>query len=110
VHLALEERLPDLSRELLVCHFPLRDGANSQVLLTAALDMATSLIRTRTPTLICCSAGMSRTPAIAAGALALATGEDPTECLRALTTDAACDVSPMLWESVLNNVQERRGS
>lgn len=28
IHLALEERLPELSRELLYCHFPLLDGAN----------------------------------------------------------------------------------
>ena len=68
VQVALEERPPQLPRELLCCHFPIVDGENEPSVVAVALEAAAALVRTATPTLICCGAGMSRSPAIAAGA------------------------------------------
>ena len=46
---------------------------------TTALAIATlaNLIRRRSPTLVCCGAGMSRAPAVAAAALSVASRETP---------------------------------
>jgi hypothetical protein len=108
IHVALEERLPQLSRELLYCHFPLVDGApNDAALVDLALQTAAGLIRREIPTLICCSGGMSRTPCIAAGALAIAKEIDPTECLTLIARDQPHDISPALWSLVTELVSTR---
>src|ERR1043165_9475334 len=73
VQVALAEQIPQLSRELLLAHFPIVDGSgNTRGVIAAALELTTSLIRNKVPTLVCCSGGMSRSPCIAAGALAIA--------------------------------------
>jgi len=109
VHVALEERLPQLSRELLYCHFPLVDGAaNDSDLVDLALQTAAGLVRAEIPTLICCSGGMSRSPCIAAGALAIAKGGDPTEWLTSIARDQPHDISPALWALIMELVSARR--
>lgn len=111
IHVALEERLPNLSRELLYCHFPLLDGAGSPSHLVAvALDATASLIRAGIPTLVCCSAGMNRSPCIVAGALALVDRSDPTESLARLIHGQPHDVSPVLWDTVVRIVRARNQS
>jgi hypothetical protein len=51
--------------------FPLLDGAgNPPWLLRLAVEAVVSLLRAGVPALVFCSAGMSRTPAIAEGAVA----------------------------------------
>ena len=45
-------------------------------------------------------AGMSRSPAIAAVAIAIVMERSPDECLTAITTDGPHDVSPLLWSRV----------
>ena len=109
VHLALEERLPPLSRELIVCHFPLMDGGNEIHVLSAALATTASFISNAIPTLVCCSGGMSRTPAVAAGAIAIVTGEDPQACLEPIVCDEPHDISPVLWDGVLTCIDRMRG-
>jgi protein-tyrosine phosphatase len=101
--LALNEPPPKmLPREVVYCRLPLVDGAgNPTWLLRAAVELAASLIRSRTPTLIYCSVGLSRTPAVAAAALAVARGSDPRQCLDSLVRDRPHDVSPGLWQDVL---------
>lgn len=110
VHVAMEERLPDLSRELLRAHVPLVDGANPPAMIEAALDLVTLLLRRRVKTLVCCSGGMSRSPAIAAGAIAVAQGRDPEQCLRGIIDGEPCDLSSGLWHSVLQAVARRRSA
>jgi protein-tyrosine phosphatase len=91
-----------LPREIVYCRLPLVDGAgNPPWLLRAAVKLAAGLLRNRTPTLIYCSVGLSRTPAVAAAALALARGRDPLQCLNSLVPDRPHDVSPGLWQDVL---------
>jgi protein-tyrosine phosphatase len=110
VHVALEEQLPTLSRELLYCHFPLVDGANRLKIVRAPLDLTVSLIRADIPTLVCCSNGMSRSPSILAGALAIVDGTAPADSLARLIHDQPHDVSPPLWDAVVQVVESRQQS
>ena len=101
VDLAINERPAQLAREIVYCRYPLHDGdGNQDVLITLAVRTIVTLIRDSTPTLVACSAGMSRAPTIAAASLALHTGRDPDECLLQVISNAPNDVSPILWEHV----------
>ena len=100
VALALEE--PPATRELVYCRFPLLDGAgNSPWLLRMAIDTVVTLLTGRTPTLVCCGAGMSRSPAVAAVAIHRLTRRPPEECLRTLAELGPLDVSPGFWQELL---------
>jgi hypothetical protein len=96
VDLALNEPPAAVTRELAYCRFPLVDGpGNPPWLLRAAVDTVASLLRSGTPALVACGAGMSRAPAAAATAIAVVTGRPLPECL-GLVIGGACDVSPGL--------------
>ena len=102
VDLALNELSPRLTRELVYCRFPLVDGAgNPPWLLRAAVEAVAGLVRSQVPTLVFCSAGMSRSPAVAAVALSAARGLVPTECLTLVTKGGPRDVSASLWNDLL---------
>lgn len=102
IDLAANEAPVQVSRDTVYLRFPLTDGGgDAQPLLRAAIEAAAALIRSDAPTLIFCSAGMSRTPAIAAAAISLATGRPPQECLALVTRDTPADVSPRLWADIL---------
>src|SRR5688572_12689172 len=63
VDLALNEPPAAVTRELVYCRFPLVDGpGNPPWLLRAAVETVAGLVRSDTPTLVYCGAGMSRTP------------------------------------------------
>src|SRR4051794_40333460 len=67
VQLAAEEPPLHPPRELAYLRFPLNDGAdNPDDLLSLAVGSLASLVRLHVPTLVCCGAGMSRSPAVAA--------------------------------------------
>ena len=59
-----------------------------------------SLIESAVPTLVCCSAGMSRSPAVVAAAMALVYHELPEESLKNVTRHHPSDVSPGLWRDI----------
>jgi hypothetical protein len=97
IDLAVNEPPPVLSRELTVCRFPLHDGmTNPNWLLAAAIDCVAGFVRANVPTLVCCSAGMSRAPTIASTGIAKATGRSPAEVLREIQKLTHVDVSPGL--------------
>lgn len=101
VDLALNERPAVVGRELVACRFPLIDGeGNPTWLLRTAVEVVAGLIREGVPTLVCCGNGMSRSPAVAAGALAIARGIAPEEALRMVAAAGPADVSPGLWRDV----------
>src|SRR5262245_25290362 len=98
VDLALNEPPVAVTRELVYCRFPLVDGADNPVwLLRAAVETTAALLRANVPTLVFCSGGISRTPAVAACALAHLKGLPAEECLADLARDGKCDVSTTLW-------------
>jgi hypothetical protein len=102
IDLAFPDPPLSISRELTYCRFPIDDGGgNPPWLLRAAIDTAASLIRSNTPTLIFCSAGMSRSPSIAAAALSLATKQPIDQCLKSIASSGPTDVSPGLWAQVI---------
>jgi protein-tyrosine phosphatase len=107
VDLALGEPPVQVTRELVYCRFPLVDGpGNSPWLLKSAIDTVVRLLKARVPTLVMCSAGLSRSPSIAAAALARHLERDPAECLRFVTHQAPSDVSPELWKSVVEALDD----
>lgn len=109
IQVALAEQMPTMSRELLFAHFPIMDGAgNSRGVIDAAIEVTVTLLRHSVPTLVCCSAGMSRSPAIAAGALAIWKGIDPKAALSSVTAGRPHDVSPALWDAVIVAVGQRQ--
>jgi protein-tyrosine phosphatase len=106
VDLALNEPPVRLTREMVYCRVPLLDGVgNPPWLLRMAVDVVVGLLRARTPTLLHCSAGLSRAPAVAACALAVGHDRDPDECLQELARSRTLDVSPGLWQELLGLLQ-----
>ena len=101
LQVAIEEPALQPPRELIYCRFPLLDGIdNPPEMLSLAIATAASLIRAHVPTLICCGAGMSRAPLIAAAGIAVAHGEPLESCLQQVARCHRCDVSPGLWSEV----------
>ncbi|MCA9116853.1 MAG: dual specificity protein phosphatase family protein [Planctomycetaceae bacterium] len=108
VDLAAEEPAAQLSRDLIYCRFPLLDGeGNSPELLNLASLSARGLIQAGIPTLVACSAGASRSPSLAAMALAQLQNRHPNEVLSDLCAEQSHDVSPQLWEDLLHSCQAR---
>jgi hypothetical protein len=71
VDLAIEEPPARLTREQAYLRFPLTDSdGNASWLLRAAVRAVAELIQSRVPTLVACGAGMSRSPAVVAAAVA----------------------------------------
>ena len=109
VDLAGEEPPAPLVRDLVYCRFPLVDGAgNAPWLLRAAIDTTAGLLRERVPALVACGAGMSRSPAVVAAALARFEDRSLAECLADLTRFGPCDVAVGLWQDVLESLHLRR--
>jgi Dual specificity phosphatase, catalytic domain len=107
IDLAANEPVAALPRELVYCRFPLLDGAdNERWLLRAAIDMISQLLRNNAPTLVACSAGMSRSPALSAAAISLLTHRVPHECLQDCIKHGAADISPLLWHDVIEALRQ----
>jgi protein-tyrosine phosphatase len=106
VQLALEEEPLRLPREIIVCRFPLLDGGgNDPGLLDLAVTTVANLVEKKIPTLVCCGAGMSRSPAVAAVALAIVYQENADECLKRLAEHHPSDVMPGLWNDLKTVLQ-----
>jgi hypothetical protein len=101
VEVADSEPMATLSRELVRCRFPLSDGGDNALgVLRLAAEAVAGLLREGMPTLVCCSAGMSRSICVAAGAIALAEGRPLAEALAIVVGTGPADVSPLLLEQV----------
>ncbi len=101
VQLAAEEPAPQTPRDLIFCRFPLVDGpGNDPKLLRLALATLSNLVRRRIPTLVTCGGGLSRSPALAAAAMALTFQIPADECLKKIAEEHSADVVPGLWEEV----------
>ena len=97
VELADSEPLAILPRELVRFRFPLSDGGDNPAwLLRLAAESIAALLRAGVPTLICCSAGMSRSVCAAAAGVALAAGGSFVETIAAVVGSGPADVSPRL--------------
>jgi protein-tyrosine phosphatase len=102
VDLALNEPAPHLPRDMVYCRFPLVDGTgNDPWILLSAIRTVASLLTLGVPTLVCCSAGSSRGPAVVAAALSTVTRRTPEDCLRQVSKSVSHDVSPGFWNEVV---------
>ena len=102
VQLGAEEPVVQAPRDLIEVRIPLLDGpGNRAESLTLAIQTVASLLALRVPTLVFCGTGMSRSPCITAAALATITGESPGQALRRIGEHRPCDVSPILWNEVV---------
>ena len=104
VDLAADEPiLVHLPRDLVYLRFPLVDGdGNNSSVIQAAVDVASHFVKTEIPTVVFCSAGLSRSPCIVAAAIAKARGIDPHTSLEQVVKDPPSDISPLLWQSIVN--------
>ena len=101
VQVAMEEQPWPPPRDLIYLRFPLNDGGdNRPEILDLAFRSVAGAIVHRLPTLVCCGAGMSRSPAIAAAALSVSGHGSPEECLEIVSRHSRTDVSPGLWSSL----------
>src|SRR5262245_5235089 len=106
VQLAAEEPPLPLPRELIYCRFPLVDGpGNEPNMLYVRMTTVANLLEKSVPTLLCCGAGMSRSPAIAAAALALVYQQNLEETLKQAVVHHPADVAPGLWQQVKTLVE-----
>jgi len=102
VQLAAEEPVLQLPREIVYFRIPLVDGTgNDPKLIELAVRSVAYCYKLRVPTLVCCGAGMSRTPAVAATAMALSHSEAPEKWLEYLTKSHPFDVSPGFWNEIV---------
>lgn len=101
VDVSYEEEPAVLPRSLTYCRIPLRDGyGNDNWSVRLALQVVSTLIVSEVPTLVACSAGMSRSPCIAVGALAIARRSEPDDELKRLAESRSLGVSSAFWVEV----------
>ncbi len=107
VDVAIEEKPATFPRDILYCRIPINDGeGNRPEFLRAAVGLVEQLIAAKCRTLICCGAGMSRSPAIAAMAMARLRGESPEKALMEIAASGPHDVSPILWGELCRAVAD----
>ncbi len=97
-----EPLLEKLPRDIVYCRFPLVDGdGNDPVIIRAAVQTTAAFIREATPTLVFCSAGLSRSPSVVAAALARARGIEPHVALAEVADTGPSQISPVLWQQIV---------
>jgi protein-tyrosine phosphatase len=103
VDLAIEEPVAALAREQIYLRFPIYDGVgNDPKVLAAAIQTISQLISNEDIKIaVCCSMGMSRSPAIVALAMSLETNRKPEQSLAKLTSKVPCDISSGLWSELM---------
>lgn len=108
IDLAREQTPAVLPRELIYCRIPLVDGwADSGESISIAIDTVAGLIRLKTPTLVACSIGVSRSPTIVAAALSKVTGDSFEESIARVADCGPCDISGSLLNSVQGVLDQR---
>ena len=102
VDVAYEELPAQIPRQLIYCRFPLNDGGgNNLSTLLQTLRTATDLLQAGARTLIACSAGMSRSPTIAAFALAYHLSVEPDDVIARIAEAKSLELKPELWVDAL---------
>jgi len=94
---------------LIYCRFPLVDASgNEEVQLTLAVSTLTKLLENRISTLVICSGGISRSPAIASAALALVLKSSLAEAIAKIIPHHPVDISPGLWRDLEMLLEKER--
>lgn len=99
VDVAWDEPVANLPRDFIYCRFPLIDGGgNEPLILWQAVRTVMDLMRSELPIIVGCSAGMSRSPTIAAHAMAIAEGVSPQTSLDEIAEQRTLEIHPQLWQ------------
>lgn len=102
VDVAWEEAPAVLSRDLIYVRVPLVDGdENCSDSIRFVLSVVDNCLRHGMPTLVCCSAGLSRSPCICAYAASVFGGLAPQECLDRLAKERSIRANAGFWKSIL---------
>ena len=96
IDLAAEEPVPSLPRSINYCRFCFTDDGNDPTAIAAAITTTTLWLRAGKRTAICCNAGMNRSPAIAAAALASSQNSSFNQQLESIAGLKPIDVNPAL--------------
>ena len=108
VTLAYEEAAVALPRDFIVCRFPLVDGSDNDTgLLRLATETLTHLMAEKFATLVCCQAGLSRSPGVTAAALSWFSAEPFAVCLQQVANHRPCQVHPALFAQLQTLCAER---
>ena len=103
VDVAFEEPPAQLPRQLIYCRFPLNDGGgNDASVLLQTVQTIVDLIGCGTRTMVACSAGMSRSPTLAAFALAAHLNQTPEDVISRIADVKSLEVNGTLWTDVAN--------
>jgi protein-tyrosine phosphatase len=102
VDLAWEELPAQLPRDLVYLRVPLVDGSgNSHQRLRLVIETLAELLQAQIATLVVCSAGLSRSPAITAAAIARASQQSLSKVVPQLSRTGPCDLHPGLLADVI---------
>ena len=102
VDLAIEEPVPAIPRTLNYCRFVLTDdGENDPGILRTTILTTTEFLIGDHHVAIGCSAGVSRSIAIAAAAVSRVSGQTPREALEVISNVKHPDINPALWNQIL---------
>ena len=88
---------------------PKHYSANSLGRIELAVTTICNLIQSETPTLVSCSAGMSRSPAFVAAALSRLSGISIDDALVRISETGPCDVAPVLLAEISQHVEKING-
>ena len=106
IDLAYEEQPAQLPRKLIYCRFPLNDGGgNDDATLVQSIQTLVDFLSHGTRTLIACSAGLSRSPTIAAFGLAKHKNEPPSEILKQIGELKALEINGVFWNDAVRASQ-----
>ena len=101
MHVAYEEPPLTLPHDFVACRFPLVDGGdNPPDVLSLAITTLTHFLERKFACLICCQASLSRSPIIAAAALARFTATTFDECMALIAQHHPCAIHPELLAQV----------
>jgi len=107
VDVAYEEPCAQLPRKLVYCRFPLNDGGeNHPPTVVRTLETVVGLLRSNTKTLIACSAGMSRSPTIAAYSLAMYLDSTPADMIDMIGEIKSLELNSPFWLDVMEAYTE----
>ncbi len=108
VDLAYEESPAVLPRGIVYCRFPLNDGGgNSKALLRLTIQTVITLLQSETRALLACSAGMSRSPTVAAFSIGKFLNQSPGEVLKRIGKDKKLEIKETLWKDLTEINRER---
>ena len=107
VDVAMEESPRQIPRQIVYHRFPLVDaGENDANVLTQCFKCVLGLLRQQQKTCIACSAGMSRSPTIAALALAVYLDEEPEAVVSKIAQSKSLDINGLFWNQASSVISD----